>query len=202
MNLGEWWIDDDGHVAYADGDVGDVNHEGHAWDVLYGQFCDELYSTDPWCDLSLSEESDPCGLRTEVNDQTDAMLRAGRIDEAQYDDPWPFIQEALEWDDRQMACLTENTDQGTPDMRLFAQEKWGWIRVADTCVELYGLSQGHLDTLKRGMENIMDEQGIELWDEDLEIYDHKSGRRFSVPWEAVENRDMSAFTVRNSVALG
>ena len=31
---GEWWIDEDGSTTYADGDVGDRNHEGIVIETL------------------------------------------------------------------------------------------------------------------------------------------------------------------------
>jgi hypothetical protein len=34
FQTGEWWIDDDGSAQYADGDVGDVNHEAYIRQIL------------------------------------------------------------------------------------------------------------------------------------------------------------------------
>ena len=34
---GEYWINDDGDILHADGDTGDMNHEGHVIDTLQSQ---------------------------------------------------------------------------------------------------------------------------------------------------------------------
>jgi hypothetical protein len=36
MERGEWWLDDMGQTTFADGDVGDVNHEGYAFQCALG----------------------------------------------------------------------------------------------------------------------------------------------------------------------
>ena len=38
---GEYWIED-GYVQFADGDIGDRNHEGYAIDAIFGQYGDAV----------------------------------------------------------------------------------------------------------------------------------------------------------------
>ena len=47
VDRGEWWILPDGSAVFADGDVGDSNHEGHVIETLsreiYEHFLGEVY---------------------------------------------------------------------------------------------------------------------------------------------------------------
>ena len=35
---GEWWIDDNGQAVFADGDVGEYNHEGYVIGVILSSY--------------------------------------------------------------------------------------------------------------------------------------------------------------------
>jgi hypothetical protein len=118
---GEYWVTDSG-TWFADGDVGDVNHEGYAMDMarrkildLFGQesqheFCDE----DEFEELvieGLEEE----GVIFEPEDWLQATER--------------YIVEHTEEKDREQALAELEAASGRGDARYTAVKYWGWIWV-------------------------------------------------------------------------
>lgn len=175
---GEYWIED-GHVQFADGDIGDYNHEGYAIMSVVGQYQDEI--------IDFAEK-----LRIE-NDKT----RDGRI----YEPDSELTQElmtqiyekltertkrpmdssqAISYIMRTIGCNKDAYDIlcGGGDGRMYAMEYYGWIAVRSNNVEFYGWDQQKKNQIANGIRDIINEEDysasenldpneVELWLEDL-----------------------------------
>ena len=124
---GEYWLDS-GQSMFADGDIGDMNHEGYAIDNAQR----EILSAMDGDEFSEGDGVDWDGFIAhleEVHGDEDgylaAMKEAGISDE--------LYQTAL----------------GMGDVRQYAAEQWGWIRVHGNDVQMRDLSQ--LDDLASGL---------------------------------------------------
>lgn len=170
---GEYWIQD-GRVDFADGDVGEQNHEMIALNAIASEHSDNL--------LDYAEE---LGVDTERLDKYDenpfsvvSELIQG-IHHALVEMGFAPVQTAAEMIKR----LNINMEVykmlgGGGDARLYMMKKEGWIAIRSNNIELFGYNEEKRKDLVSGVEEILDQEGIEESDEQIEfsLYDHKTGR--------------------------
>lgn len=195
---GEYWISD-GWVDFADGDVGDKNHEMIAINHFASKYVDELI--DLAHDLEVDLENDniyktssgrgflrneeyPAGdceaIRNKIissieNKEIDWNLPEGVLVEDSVDE---YIQKTLKIDDEEFSCIFGNCDA-----RQIIMKREGWIAVRNNNIELYGYNDQKRKEIINGIESILDQEGIEEADEEIElyIYDYKTGRSWDLP---------------------
>ena len=162
---GEWWLID-GQAVFADGDVGELNHDGHVWQHLLSEFADELDAIPElaWLrgqvrDWVNTDGGDPAYLRTIINDLSDGAFKAGEITQEQYDAPNAWIQALLDWSDIKWSILT--ADDTTVRAREWAIETLGWVRVHGNACELWQLSQRALKDLADGLWDAHQEEAAD-----------------------------------------
>lgn len=171
---GEYWIVD-GRVDFADGDIGDQNHEMVALNAVASDHIDAL--------VDYAEE-----LGVEDMPNTDEPFPAaseliGSIHFALVEKGVPSVHVA----GYVVKRLGTNMEVykmlgGGGDARLHMMKTDGWIAVRSNNVELYGYDQDKRKSLADGIEDILDQEGVEEPDEDIELslYDHRTGRSSDV----------------------
>jgi hypothetical protein len=173
---GEYWIED-GHVQFADGDVGDYNHEGYAIMAVVGQYQDEVVDFAEKLGIEDNKRrnyDEPNNLHTQeliVKIYEKLTERTKRpMDDSQ----------ARSYIMRSIGCNKDAYDIlcGSGDGRMYAMEYYGWIAVRSNNVEFYGWDQQKKKQISNGIRDIiyeedysasenLDPNEVELWLEDL-----------------------------------
>lgn len=172
---GEFWLQD-GSATYADGDIGDINHEGVVLDALAREVLDALgidYGNDEY--VGVDEYQDQIG---EVIGDPDLGTEA--------------LTEALKdtWEDPEQLKAVIGTIFGQMDARDYGTRWYGWTRVHGNSVQVHNLSSAELKSIAEG---VADAAGYEheLDQEVFEIEVLSTGRFYSgVPYQVLEDGDM------------
>src|SRR3972149_1861072 len=182
MNMtGEYWIHEDGHVDFADGDAGDTNHEMIVVGIVQREISD-----------ALAGETGPNG----------SMKRS--YDNYEYVDWDEFLKDLADTfgnENHQLIALKQAgiTDEqwavanGFMDAREYAVKDWGWKRIRGHHLETWTFTKQDMEAIITGVENILDEQGIEE-DEfgdaaiDLYITVYSTGQHFDTTLKELKDR--------------
>lgn len=169
---GEYWIQD-GWVQFADGDIGDFNHEMVAIQHFASKHIDGIidiaYDLIDLDDFRRNEEY-PAGdaetIRNEIisaveNKEIEWTLPDGVEASDSVDE---YIKNTLKIDDDEYDCIF-----GGCDARLTVMEKEGWIAVRSNNVEFWGYDEKKRKQIVHGMEQILDQEGIDDPDEKIEL---------------------------------
>ena len=194
MIRGEYWIQD-GYVDFADGDIGDKNHEGIAIDSIFSQFADEVddlsqefklnKSANRYGDVDIESVSE---ILTQIYEKlTESKTR--RMSGAQAD---AYIMKYLGCNGEALRILT-----GGSGAREYVMEHMGWIAVRGHNIELYGYNVQKQSQIAEGVRDIIDQEGydsenlnpeeIELW-----IEDNKTRKTWSVTLADLEQPEVVA----------
>lgn len=196
---GEWWIDDSGSTTFADGDIGDVGHEAHAWEAFSGIDEDkrdelaEIGGINP-VELDLYEfgvhklKEEDGKSEDEIDEMTDK-----EIDEA----GWEFLEE--EGVDIEFLQWLLKTGK---DARDFAMEKHGWIRVQNDNFQFWKFDDKTLKNIRdcEIWEEITDEDGeqpedletfLESSDEEIGLEERSTGKYVNIPLRVLFDKNLS-----------
>jgi hypothetical protein len=150
---GEYWIEADGTIWFADGDVGDYNHEGYATLCAQGELAGLVgFSFDDLEDFEerLKEEAEDAGYSDDeavnktgwwARDVAEYLLKKRDLNPDDCDD---LVTVAL----------------GSGDAREYAMEKWGWIWCRGYWFGLKEWNEKTKKALITGVNNILDENGF------------------------------------------
>ena len=158
MIRGEYWIEPGGDIRFADGDVGDTNHEGFAIANAQSIILDAL-------DLENDCDGDVASFKhilekSEENGASEVLAvaeKAGSI-------PKGISEIAL----------------GNGDPRAYAMENWAWKWVKGNHVASELFDAEDRASIANGIASILEEEGIDLADFDIEIAIASTGKRYSV----------------------
>jgi hypothetical protein len=152
---GEYWIQH-GSVDFADGDVGERNHEGIAIDSVCSEHVDSI--------ISLAKELGlECDLpRYEVDPEAIARVMteiAYEICETKAVSALDADKEIAEF----LGCKLEAVAilHGGGDARLYVMKYEDWIAIRGHNIELYGYSEEKRKYLAHGLSEILESEGIE-----------------------------------------
>jgi hypothetical protein len=197
MTEGEWWLID-GVAHYADGDVGDKNHEAYVHDHVYAELRDKIEEAELYSGLQeifASEETpDATTLRTNLNDWSDRQAKELPDDhpdkEPLYDDVYAWLAEKTGLTEKDLNWVF-NADSSTVDLREYGMRKLGWIRVAGNQVELYKLTPAKLKEMARGLWAACDEEVEAL---KFDIAERSANFRYfsDVPYLVIASGKMAA----------
>lgn len=154
---GEYWITDGGEVMYADGDIGDYNHEAHVIETLQHQIMDHfgIYDDPPYDWDEVKEQ-----IVEEILNSTDPQNQAAWQQLAE-SNPDQLIATCLQQQGYPNAEEALYTANGGGDAREYAMEHWGWKRVAGNYVETWTLTASDMDIIVDGITEILWENGSE-----------------------------------------
>lgn len=186
---GEYWIQD-GRVDFADGDVGDQNHEMVALNHIASEHLDDLFDYAEELGLDIEEfdryGESVWGTAAEIlNAIFQALLERGVAS-----------IKIAEWIVKRLGIKMEVYKMlgGGGDPRLYVIKNEGWIAVRSNNIELYGYDANKKRQLAQGLEDILDEEGVEDSDEHIEfsVYDHKTRRSFDATLADIKNTNSFA----------
>lgn len=189
---GEYWIND-GYVEFADGDVGEWNHEAKAIQYLANKHVDNV----------INIVSD---LGVELDDYRNEEYPAGDIEKIREKLIDAIENKMIEWDlpdgvdasdsvdhylQQQLGINDEeySTMLGYGAASLYCMEHEGWIAVRSNNVEFYGYDENKRKEIVDGIEDILTEELIEVPDEEIELYlyDHKTKRSWDATLAELKN---------------
>lgn len=170
VQVGEWWIYPGGDAQFADGDIGDSNHEGHVIEHISREILEHFtgYSSDEIGVLSNWED-----------DIFNVLNKAGRLTEEEIDEwenrgsgggPVDIIVKKLLED--KVFSSPEQAEEAVfiaygssrLDARDYAMKHLGWKRMTTTGgwgteLQTWFLRQSDLDDMARGIFNAWDDNG-------------------------------------------
>ena len=151
---GEWWIDEYGSALFADGDAGELGHEGY---VLH-RLADQILSV-----FGLAADSEQV-LVTESEQELAAWFSEERQQELRGEALWAAVVEELEaagtFTQTSGAREAVATARDQRDARDYAIRHWGWIRVAGNNAQMHHLDSRVLDQLAAGLEEASDNDEV------------------------------------------
>ena len=193
---GEYWFDDSGTTMYADGDVGDMNHEAYVIQRCNAEILDHFH-------LNNGGEYD--NVEHLQDTILDMIVEDSDIEDE--DEKWEKRQE-LE-NDPADAIINYLTQKGVKDVsdtvfiaygssidaREYAIKNWGWSRVAGDSIETKELTRETLRVIAHGINNALEEEGKTYeYDETPDVLDlHEygistyTGKRFNITLRDMES---------------
>lgn len=161
---GEYWITNYGDVMYADGDIGDYNHESYVIDYVQRNIVDEWHNGHKynnnneyvdWDEFKkdLAEER----FQEELSAASTAQQQ-DQIKSSYESDPDEFLLRAL----KELGVNDEDyaIAEGYGDAREYAMKNWSWKRVQGHNVESWVLTPNDLKIIGMGIEDILDQEGV------------------------------------------
>lgn len=169
---GEYWVVD-GRADFADGDIGDKNHEMIALDSIASDHLDALldYAEELGADTEeIGIHDEPFTTASELMDAIHSALIERGVASVK----------VSEWIIKRLQTNMETYKLlgGGGDARLYVMKNKGWVAVRSNNIELFGYNQDKRREIISGIEDILDQEGVEESDEEIEfnLYDHKTGR--------------------------
>lgn len=166
--MSEYWIYRGGDVHFADGDIGDYNHEGvviHDLQIKIIDQCENYFEIRdkngrPFAD---SEYIDWEGFKEALSTAYAVELieknpeKQQKIEDQLEYDPNKFLFSALkasgikkpEWD----------TAEGVGDARDYAMQRWGWKTFRNDNIDTWFFKQEDLADIIRGIDEIAEQEG-------------------------------------------
>lgn len=204
---GEWWITENGDVWFADGDVGDMNHE-----MIVASMCSQDILN------YLGIEIEQIAFLSELSEDESNEIKSVIIEEKWGDvnslseDQYEEYQEWLERVDIEEAIrefLKENTDMEDVDLtvdvafnnmdaREYGMQKLGWKRVHGNWIQTQFLTERDLKIIASGVDEILSEVGYYDTDDsdiketfNIEVY--ATHRTFTdIPWSVLNKGNISS----------
>lgn len=186
---GEYWIQE-GRVDFADGDVGDQNHEMIALNSIAADHLDSLMDYAEELNIDRDElggmDDDPSQAAYHLINSIYHTLLENGVDSVK-------ISEQII---RRLGINMEvyKLLGGGGDARLYVMKKDGWIAVRSNNIELFGYDANKKKQLSSGLEDILDQEGIEESDDEIgfSVYDHKTNRSFDATLADIKNTNSFA----------
>ena len=203
---GEWWIDDSGSAMYADGDVGDANHETHVIDAVLHKYLDIPEFTDAnsneFIDGYIQENWEEVvewmiNVEGLISEDERQLAYAG----AQNESPSNPGENFFELASNNMALsdilkMNGASDEeaniaiGQGDVRLSAAKNWGWVRVQGREVEAFRLTS---DVIRRIANGLYDAYGEDAESATYNVFSYENKKWFNdVPFHILESGNPAA----------
>ena len=196
---GEWWIDGSGSAMYADGDIGEYNHEMHVIDSIVYKYLYVPEFTDvnsnEFIDSHIQENWEETvewmiSVEGLVTEQERQLAHDNMKNESTSNPGETFFEIASNnmdlSDILQMSGASEEeamiaTGQG--DVRLYAAKNWGWVRIQGNNVEAFSLGPADLERIGNGL---YDAYGEEVEKSSFNIYSYANKKWFNdVPYSVL-----------------
>ena len=183
---GEYWIQD-GHVEFADEDIGDTNHEMIANNHVLYQYVDAIINLADEMEIDTSKVHHYGDIDSEAVSQI-----LGEIEEK-------LDEEGLSIDARHAKIMQDigcNNKEaydilwGGGNGRLYVMKYEGWIAIRGNNIELFGYDDRKRMNLVHGISEILENESIEddVPTEEIEFWieDHKTNRSHHVTLAELE----------------
>lgn len=201
---GEWWIQD-GYAQYADGDIGDMNHEAV---VIESAQSDLAGGSEEYYDWKISTAQ-------EILDEEKAELEQKKLylDESSQEhkevedllyDIWEKSQDLdyhaheIIWENAESQGIDKelfDIAEGHGDARDYGMKKYRWKRVQGSNIQTWTLTQDDLNSIARGLDDILEHSGVEE-DEDpkFTIEVSSTGQLYTASASDIQSKNLQAVT--------
>ncbi len=185
---GEWWIQD-GSAYFADGDVGDMNHEGMVIAQAQSELADdEVWDWDDWKRqkaLELLQEKEE-EIKAGYYEGDDPSALEYKIWEMKQD-PDYHADELIEEEIREMGGNVEllSVANGQGDARLYGMKNYGWKRLEGRHIETWTLSKSDLQSIASGLWDAYNEEAEKAL-YNIEVR-NPAKYYLNVPYQAIEH---------------
>lgn len=191
---GEWWIID-GSADFADGDVGDYNHDAIAIEHAQSIVRDAMEKDPVIAEaayLIFGEQGDydsydPIATREALNNWSDDMLSQGKLTDEEVDDIYQTIVNRTGVDPEILRIAMGLVETGAA--RDYAIKFWKWKRVAGNAIETYTLTPADAKDIANGLWSAY---GEEAENETYTIYVYSTKKFYTdVTFEDIEKGPMA-----------
>jgi hypothetical protein len=157
---GEYWFDESGTPMYADGDVGDMNHEMYVQDRCAGDVLGyfNIYSDDQPADLDNHIDE----IIQNIIEKLGVADDEEKIEDIE-NDPYDALINYLKSQTTMSGPIDEIVHiarGGGADGREFAIKEWGWSRVHQNHIEVKELTPKQLKIVASGINSALGEEGV------------------------------------------
>jgi hypothetical protein len=183
---GEYWFDENGNAQYADGDVGDMNHEAHVI-ARCGYQVANYFGLDEFDENAIINEiSDEVGDEWGdiENDPADAIIK--------------YLVTFFKMPEDKASELVLTAYGSTNDARDYAIKNWNWIRVHGTNIEVNKLNAQTLKKVAEGIGDALEQEGNMYEDDSYEragkveyIISTYTGKRYTITLDNMEAGSVS-----------
>jgi len=189
----EYWFESGGHIIYANGDIGDYNHESIVIERCAGELLGDfnVYSDNPTQDVEDSESNAMLKIRSVIynyyankhnlkySPKTGFVTREGdEVDNIELDilnipdfenDPAEaiiiYLKETTKNKEEDINDFVLTAFGSTKDARDYAINKWNWARVHGNNIEVKKLDYQTLKNVSSGIWNALEQEGL-LYNDD------------------------------------
>jgi len=207
---GEYWIID-GSIEYADGDNGDKNHEMIAYEHIAREHLVTIYNFAKSLNMKIPSlasieysehaESAVHGFLTAIKknmlsekDPNNSNLPLYKNDNEIFEK----IRRETKIDKEELSVLIQGVYFGASlDPRVVVMKKYGWIVLRNNNVEVYGYNDQKRKEIVDGIEEVLDQEGIDDNDEEVELslFDYKTNRSWDSTLADLKNGGIRATTL-------
>ena len=181
---GEYWIDESGYAMYADGDIGDANHELLALERLLREVL-SYFDIDEPEEINLDSALDTYfdqiyqHMEPDLSDEQKELWKNDRI---------AVIMDYLETKGMSYVKDAISAVYGKTDPREYALKHWGWKRVHGNNIETWTLTPEDMQNIVRGLDDSGElDEGEEGDLEELNIEVRSTGKFYqNVPLHVLE----------------
>lgn len=168
---GKYWIDEYGDLMYADGDIGNMNHEAYVIQRAQGMIAPDDFTGGEYVEWDEFLNS----VGTTILETAKSNARYGKLIQRQTGEPLATLtpQDMISYgfvDTELTSVQGVNPElleiaKGHGDARLFGMKTWGWKRVMNNNVETYTLTDKDLAVIAKGLGEIAqeDDEGESTW---------------------------------------
>lgn len=196
---GEYWFDEHGDIMYADGDIGDMNHESYVIERCTREV-HEFFSSMDDNDERVGDLSNYDEYLVDILIEDLQISDALTIEKIKNDPAQAIIHYLVS---RQGMTDMEASDlvltaYGNGDPRKYAVEKWNWKRVHRDAIESKKLTSDDLKIIARGINAALSDEGV--WDDEettTEMIDNHvytiatyTGNRYNITLGAMERGEV------------
>ena len=187
---GEYWVQD-GYVQFADGDIGDYNHERYAIESIFGEFREKIAEFAE--KLDIETEFSKWGDEPDTEAISDALtLIYEKLTERKKrpmsgEQASAYIMRSIGCNDDAYRILC-----GGSGGREYAMEHYGWMAIRGHNVEFYGWSRQRQKEVADAIREILDQEDYSAAEEvdpnDMDIWleDHATGKTWSMTLAELE----------------
>ena len=176
MIKGEYWITDTGEIEYADGDIGDYNHE-----MLVIQTVRYILLN------AINADTD---FNTEFLDKDTfitAIINETETDEAKKENIEEILTKKLEELNQTniISHIPIALEKG--DARYFAMQQLGWCWIKNNSATVWQINKESLNLIKNGISEILTDENDENIEEfNITISSAKTNRSYNINWIELE----------------
>jgi hypothetical protein len=198
---GEWWITEGGSAMYADGDIGDMNHEAYVVEGILSQHDIEnfdIYNVNDFLDRYCENYPEIClKILSKHLSSKEFNLAKQKVGTREFSDIF-----SSRIDCRTLLKHIGMTDEeinvvfGKLDGREYAMKNWGWKRMAGTSIETWTMTSSDLKAIERGIEEAygnsyaFDEDDNKFDQTEFEIYVYSTNKYYdSIPFSIIASND-------------